>query len=72
MATVDLTNDIAPTHPYRPVKAKLSELRTAITEADENDVYSADYLNKLNRNDLVAVARSLGVELPFAAPEPAE
>lgn len=68
MATVDLTNDIAPAHPYRPIKAKLSELRAAIIDADSGSIYSASYLNKLNRNDLVAVARSLGVDLPFAAP----
>lgn len=65
MATVDLTNDIAPKHPYRPVKLGLSDLRTAITTADVGGVYSASYLGMCNRNDLVQIARSLGVDLPF-------
>lgn len=65
MATVDLTNDITPTHPYRPIKAKLSELRAAIIDADSGSIYSTAYLGTLNRNDLVSIARSLGVSLPF-------
>lgn len=65
MATVDLTNDIAPAHPHRPIKPKLSELRAAIIDADSGSIYSATYLGTLNRNDLVSIARSLGVSLPF-------
>lgn len=68
MATVDLTNDIAPLNPTRPVKPKLSDLRAAIVAVDANAKYSNTYLGTLNRNDLVRVARSLGVTLPFPAP----
>lgn len=72
MATVDLTNGIAPQHPFRPVRPELSELRAAIVEADTGSNYSQSYLDKLNRNDLVQVLRSLGGELPFPAPTPEE
>lgn len=69
MATIDLTNDIAPVHAFRPVKPKLSELRSAITEADTGGAYPADLLDKMNRNDLVFTLRSLDADaLPFAAP----
>ena len=33
MATIDLTNEITPKHPYRPVKETLSGLRAAIKAA---------------------------------------
>lgn len=73
MATIDLTNDITPAHPFRPVKAKLSELRSAIVELDTDEAYSADLLSKMNRNDLVYVLRTLQADaLPFAAPVPEE
>lgn len=68
MATIDLTNDIEPKHQFRPVKPALSELRVAINEADTEGVYSEDLLSKMNRNDLVAVLRSLGGEPSFPAP----
>lgn len=70
MATVDLTNDIAPVHPFRPVRTKLSDLRQAIAAADTNGVYDTAYLDKLNRNDLVAIARALEVDIPFHPPVP--
>jgi len=71
MATVDLTNEIEPQHPFRPVKAYLSDIRDAIKEADEEGIYTDDYLDKCNRNDLTSIARSLGVEVPvrYVAPE---
>lgn len=61
MATVDLTNDIQPKHPYRPIKTNLADLRTAIKAASGGSQYSDDYLGKCNRNDLTAIARSLGI-----------
>ena len=71
MATIDLTNDIAPVHPFRPVKPELSELRSAITELDTDDAYSADLLSKMNRNDLTYTLRTLQSDaLPFSAPVP--
>lgn len=64
MATIDLTNEIEPKHPYRPLKTTLPDLRAAIKEADTEDAYTEDFLDKCNRNDLTNIARSLGVELP--------
>lgn len=64
MATVDLTNDIEPQHPYRPLKTHLSDLREAIKGADTEGAYDSDFLDKCARNDLVQIARHLGVELP--------
>lgn len=61
MATVDLTNDIQPKHPYRPIKTNLADLRAAIKAAPGGSQYSDDYLGKCNRNDLNAIARSLGI-----------
>lgn len=73
MATLDLTNDIEPVHAFRPVKPKLSELRSAIIELDEDEAYPVDLLDKMNRNDLVFTLRTLqGDALPFAAPVPEE
>lgn len=68
MAVIDLTNDITPKHAYRPIAPKLSELRAAITDADTSNAYSSAFLEKCNRNDLVYIARTLGVEFPFPAP----
>lgn len=65
MATVDLTNDITPKHPYRPVKTNLADLRTLIKAASGGGSYTDEYLGKCNRNDLTAIARSLGVDLPI-------
>lgn len=65
MATVDLVNDIEPKNPLRPVRIGLSDLRSAITNADTGGIYSASYLDKLNRNDLISIARSLSIDLPF-------
>lgn len=64
MATIDLTNEIEPKHPYRPLKTPLTDLRAAIKEADTESAYSDDFLDKCNRNDLVAIAHHVGVELP--------
>lgn len=61
MATVDLTNEIAPKHPYRPVKPKLTDVRAAIKAADVT--YTDEYLGRCNRNDLYGIARSEGVDL---------
>lgn len=66
MPTVDLTNDIAPTHPRRPVRLSLSELRRAIKKADTGGVYAQSYLDKLNRNDLTYIARRVGATIPFS------
>lgn len=69
MATIDLTNDIVPVHAFRPVKPKLSELRSAIVELDTDGAYSVDLLDKMNRNDLTFTLRTLQADaLPFAAP----
>lgn len=65
MATVDLYNDIEPKHPFRPVRVGLEDLRNAISTADTGGVYSTAYLDTLNRNDLINIARSVGVDLPF-------
>lgn len=63
MATVDLTNEITPKHPFRPVRLKLADLRTAIkTKAPA--AYTDEYLDRCNRNDLVSIARTVGVALP--------
>ena len=72
MATVDLVNDIEPKHPFRPVKVALEDLRNAISAADTGGLYSDSYLGSCTRNDLIAIARHLGVELPFGyvAPVP--
>lgn len=68
MAVVDLVNDIAPKHPYRPVVSPSMEvLRDTIEAADSGDVYTRAYLDKCNRNDLVAIARHLDVELAPAS-----
>jgi len=73
MATIDLTNDIEPVHQFRPVKPKLSELRSAIAELDTEGVYPVELTDKMNRNDLVFTLRSLqGDALPFDAPVPPE
>lgn len=73
MATIDLTNDIEPVHQFRPVKPKLSELRSAIAELDTEGVYPVELTDKMNRNDLVFILRSLqGDALPFDAPAPPE
>lgn len=69
MATIDLTNDIEPKHPFRPVKPELSELRAAIAAADTGGAYPTTLVDKMNRNDLVFTLRTLGGELPFPAPE---
>lgn len=65
MATVDLTNEISPKHPFRPVKPYLADLRSLIKAAPGGSSYTDDYLGKCNRNDLVNIARSLGVTLPI-------
>lgn len=65
MATVDLTNDITPKHPNRPIRTNLADLRSSIKAAVGGSAYSDDYLGKCNRNDLTAIARSLGVVLPI-------
>lgn len=65
MATVDLTNDITPKHPYRPIRTNLADLRAAIKTADASGKYTDSYLGKCNRNDLTSIARSLGVVLPI-------
>lgn len=72
MATVDLTNDIEPKHPFRPLRTPLSDLRAAIKAADTGGNYKDSYLDKCNRNDLVQIARSVGVELPVRYVEPTE
>jgi DnaJ-domain-containing protein 1 len=72
MATIDLTNGIAPQHQFRPVKAELSELRAAIEELDTGNAYPTTLLEKMNRNDLVFTLRSLGGNPSFPAPEPEE
>lgn len=65
MATVDLTNDITPKHPFRPVKPRLSDLRTAIANAPGGPAaYPASQTEKMNRNDLIFALRSLGVAYP--------
>lgn len=69
MATIDLTNDIAPVHAFRPVKPELSELRSEIAVLDTEDAYPVELLDKMNRNDLVFTIRALqGDALPFSAP----
>jgi len=65
MATIDVTNDITPKHPYRPVKPRLSDLRTLIANAAGGPAaYPASITDKMNRNDLIAALRSLGVAYP--------
>lgn len=65
MATIDLTNDITPKNPNRPVKPHLSDLRTAIAGATGgNAAYPAEWRDKANRNDLIFALRSLGVAYP--------
>lgn len=64
MATLDLQNDIAPQHSFRPVKTALSELRRGIRTALPS-VYSQAYVDNLNRNDLVAIYRAHNLRLPF-------
>lgn len=64
MATTDLTNEIAPVHPYRPVKTRLADLRQAILDQDGGVNYTAAYLGNLSRNDLVYVARIVGANIP--------
>lgn len=64
MATIDLTNEITPKHPHRPVKETLSGLRAAIKAAPGGSGYSDGYLGKCNRNDLLYIARNLGVTIP--------
>lgn len=65
MATIDVTNDIVPKHPYRPVKPNLADLRTAIANAAGGPAaYPADWRDKANRNDLMFALRSLGVAYP--------
>lgn len=72
MANTDLVNEIEPQHPFRPVKTRLQDLRNAINSADTEGQMDQDYLDRLNYNDLVAVARHFGVELPVAYAEPVE
>lgn len=65
MATVDVTNDIVPKNKNRPVKPRLSDLRTAIAAAPGGPAaYPASFTDKANRNDLIAALRSLGVDYP--------
>lgn len=63
MATLDLTNDITPLHPYRPDKISLGELRRQI-RATVPSVYTQAFLDNCNRNDLMNIARTHGVRLP--------
>lgn len=64
MATQDLVNEVVPFNPIGYRKIRLADLRAAITDKDNNVKYSATYLGSLNYNDLVAIALSVGANVP--------